>query len=117
MFCFSVIIANAWSVDNPAHIEEYIHYVAQREGVDVGEALKVARCESGLRWGAINHTEKEYSVGVFQINLKAHPHITKEQALNPFFNIGWAIDRMKEGKSGWWTCWTKLFANKWIKTS
>lgn len=78
--------------------------MAQKEGVNVSLALAIAECESGLNKDALNHTKKEYSVGVYQINLKAHTYITERQARNPFFNIGWAIDRMKEGKVHWWTC-------------
>ena len=103
MFAFA-LVASAWNPNNPAHIEEYIHYVAGKEGVSVSKVLSIARCESGFKMGAIHSTDKEYSVGVFQINLKAHPYITLEQALNPFFNISWAIDRMREGLWNWWTC-------------
>lgn len=104
MFLSFTILASAWDADNPESVKEYIHYVASKEGVNVGWALTIAHCESGITAGAIHQSPKEYSVGVFQINLKAHPYITREQALNPFFNIGWAIDRMREGKWSWWSC-------------
>lgn len=104
MFFSGVIVASAWDMDNKESVKDYIIYVAQREQVNVGMALKVAQCESGFNRNALNHTAKERSVGVFQINLKAHTDITEEQARNPFWNINWAIDRLKEGLWHWWTC-------------
>ena len=94
-------------MDNPEHITEYINYVALKEKVNVSDVLAIAKCESGFNKNAINSTEKEYSVGVFQINLKVHKDVTEEQALNPWFNIGWAIDQMTKGKFSMWTCWNK----------
>lgn len=94
----------AWDKDNPESVKEYVGYVAAKEGLNVSSVLKIARCESNFNKDALAHTPKEYSVGIFQINLKAHPYITEAQARNPFFNISWAIDRMKEGLWHWWTC-------------
>ena len=114
---FGVLIANAWSADNPAHIEEYIYYVAGKEKVDITKALAIAKCESRLRKDVIRDSKNdltktsddEYSVGIFQINLIAHKTVTKEQALNPFFNINLAIDQLaKENWGMWKNCYEKI---------
>ena len=91
-------------MDNPAHIEEYIIYVAQKEGVSVTRALVVARCESRLNPIARNTTSKEDSIGVFQINTKVHKDITVEEAKNPFLNINWAMEHLAKGRWSMWTC-------------
>lgn len=107
LFLFGVLIAsqiaNAWSVDNPAHIEEYIYYLSAKEQINVSKVLAIARCESKINKDAIGDNGKSF--GVFQIHLPSHPTITKEQALNPWFNISWSIDRMKEGKWKMWSCY------------
>lgn len=104
LFFGLVVNLHAWDANNKEHVIEYIHYIAEKEDVPVQKVLKIAKCESGFNKDALNHTDREYSVGIFQINLKAHTYITEDQARNPFFNIGWAVDRMREGKWSWWTC-------------
>lgn len=95
---------SAWSADNPAHIEEYIHYVAGKEGIPIGEALAIARCESNFNRFAKNPSSKEKSLGVFQINLLYHP-LTEEEAYNPFININYAMELyLKEGWKPWLNC-------------
>lgn len=101
-FLFGAVIASAWDANNPESVEDYIHYVASREHVSVAKVLAIARCESGIRANAVGDNGKSY--GVFQIHLPSHPTISKEQALNPFFNISWAIGQMKAGRWSMWTC-------------
>ena len=107
LFFFGVIVASAWNPNNPASVEDYIHYIAGKEKVNVSMVLSIAKCESGIRANAIG--DKGKSFGVFQIYLPAHPYITKEQALNPWFNINWAIDRMAEGKWNMWSCYKNMW--------
>ena len=110
-FLFGAILkVSAWDANNPENIKAYVAYVASKEGVNVQDALDVAHCESRYRKGAIrdsindpaNPKDDEYSVGIFQINILAHTNITKEQALHPWFNINWAIDKLAQGK---WSMW------------
>ena|SRR3990167_2184938 len=77
----------------------YIIAVAEEKGVDAEKALSVARCESGLNFWEINHTPKEYSVGIFQINTKVHD-VTIAEAKNPVFNVDWAMTHLEKGS--WW---------------
>lgn len=98
LFFLSFVIAFAWDQNNPESVRDYVIYVAQREGIHVGEALAIARCESRFNKDALN-PRGEYSVGIFQINLKYHP-LTIEEAKNPFLNINYAMDLYLE--KGWW---------------
>lgn len=39
---------------------------------------------------------REDSWGLAQINLPSHPHITREQALDPYFSIDWKLENWGE---------------------
>lgn len=110
MFFSFTILASAWDANNPESVKEYVSYLAEKENLDVSTVMAIAKCESGFNKNALHSTEKEYSVGVFQINLKAHRDVTEEQALNPFFNINWAIDQMVLGHFSMWTCWRPVMS-------
>ena len=71
-------------------------------GIDSNLALKIVRCESGFDSKAIG--DKGKSFGLWQIHLPAHPHITKEQALNPIWSTEWAMEKLKDGKAKIWSC-------------
>jgi len=83
-----------------------IHY-----GIYGHEFLETARCESGLRADAKGDLVqgKPTSFGVFQINETYHPYLTREQMLDPMFNIQWAAQQFKKGKQSMWSCYKKLF--------
>lgn len=67
----------------------------------------VIKCESGWKPNAIG--DKGRSIGLVQIYLPAHPHITKAQALDPVFAINFIIDEFINGNSWKWTCYKTLF--------
>lgn len=83
---------------------------AYRYGIDAEEFIKVAECESSLRANAVGDHGTSY--GVFQIHLPAHPSVTKEQALDPWFNIEWSAQQFAAGKQKMWTCWRTHFGGK-----
>ena len=62
-------------------------------------------CESGFQWDAEgdNHT----SLGVSQLHMPAHPEITKEQALNPFWAIDYAAQQFRLGHQKMWSCFSQ----------
>lgn len=103
-FLSFAILARAWDGDNPESVKEYIIYSAQHEGIDVLKALAIAQCESGFNRNALHQSNKEYSVGIFQINLKVHHDITEEEARNPFLNVNWAMEQMISSGFSAWTC-------------
>lgn len=94
------------------NIEELIKEIAQKEGVDADLAIKVAKCESGLKPKAV-HINQEGSKdrGLYQINDKYHPEVTDEQAFDPVFSIKFFCTAYKAGNLSWWnaskSCWNK----------
>lgn len=92
--------------------ELIIDAYAVKEGILADPLVKTLACESGLRAdakGDFSTTTNTYtSFGVAQIHLVAHPDITKEEALDPFFAIGWAAHQFKLGNQHLWTCAREL---------
>lgn len=91
------------TVKTPAQIEDYIIYKAMAEQLDVNTVLNIARCESRFYADRVGDGGKSY--GVFQIHLPAHPEVSAEQALNPAWNVNWAIEQMVLGKFKMWSCY------------
>jgi hypothetical protein len=54
-------------------------------GVETGNSYNFEAI-GDLNWGG--------SYGVFQINSHYHPHITREQAFDPYFSADWTLARM-----------------------
>lgn len=77
-------------------------------GVDEQIIHQVVFCESSYNPNAQNITNKETSFGLSQINLKAHPTITKEQATDIDFAIRFMVKNISEGKGSMWTCYNKV---------
>ncbi len=62
----------------------------------------IARAESGCRSEATNVTQREYSVGPFQINLRAHPWVTEECARDYWCSAGAALEiERRQGLGAW----------------
>lgn len=104
----------AYSVETPAQVEDYLWYASAREGIDITTVLSVVRCESNFDKGAEHHSSKEDSYGIFQINLRAHPEITKEQALDPLWSTKFAMDQITKGHWSIWSCYNSIYGNKTI---
>lgn len=69
------------------------------------EAIEIARCESGLNPEAVNiHDSEKGSWGLVQINLSAHPEITREMALNKYYASWFLISEIKAGRMWKWSC-------------
>lgn len=93
-------------------IPDLITKICQEEEVDPNLALKVAKCESGLRPNAKNiNAPDSIDRGLYQINSKWHPEVTDEQAYNPEFSIRFFCQAVKANKLDMWdaskTCWNK----------
>ncbi len=87
------------------------HY-AEEYKVDPNLLYLTVKCESGLNPKAINHTTKEYSVGIAQINLKAHKNITEAQAKDPVFSAKFIAKEFAANRAYIWTCYNKINAKK-----
>lgn len=95
-----------YSVENaPLIIEAY----AVRYGIPSEPIIDTLKCESGFNPVAIG--DKGTSFGVAQIHLPAHPDITRDEALNPFFAIDWTAQQFKAGKQGMWSCYRFLYGS------
>jgi len=68
---------------------------AQAKGVDAKYIDSILAIESGYNPQAANDKipENERSYGLGQINLNAHPQISKEQAMDPEFALNFVVDR------------------------
>lgn len=79
------------------------------EGVIGGDGVNklCPNGESGWHPDAVG--DKGTSFGLVQIHLPAHPHITKEQALNPTFALNFIVDEFLLGHERKWTCWRVMY--------
>ena len=89
-------------------VKQRIQYFASKYGVPFVVMDNVVRCESQYNPNAINSTPKEYSVGLVQINLKAHTDITEDQAKDPDFALEFLAKHIKDRPS-MWSCYRSLF--------
>ena len=88
--------------DEKERIKQFIISKAGEMGVDYKLALALSQCESNFNSSAVG--DKGRSFGLWQIHLPAHPKISKEQALDINWSTNWALNKIKEGKAGIWSC-------------
>ena len=86
-------------------IDQRIKYYADLYGVSEITMNHIVKCESGFNPNAINSTPREYSVGLSQINLMAHAHITESEAKDVDFALDFLASNLKAGNGKIWTCW------------
>ncbi len=55
------------------------------------------------------HGRRENSWGGWQINLDAHPEITKSQAQDIVWATNWSAKQWLNNKAHQWTCWRILY--------
>lgn len=79
----------------PSWAQVLIAEKAKETGVPASLISAVINQESGFNPNAQNVNDKERSYGLGQINLNAHPQITKEQATDPGFAIDFVANRLK----------------------
>jgi len=92
--------------------EALIRKIAKEESVDPDLAVRVAKCESGLNWKALNvNTDGSKDRGLYQINDKYHPEISDDMAYNPMIATQFFCKAFKENHINWWNatrkCWEK----------
>ncbi len=91
-------------------IRALICFIALDYNINPILALRIAWCESKLNPNAINiNQDGSEDVGLFQWNLKYHPEITKEIALDPIEATMLFCEAVNEGNLYWWNssknCW------------
>jgi hypothetical protein len=110
LFLFG-ITAGAYEVESPAQVEDYIHFKAQKEGLNVKLVLAIAKAESGLKINAKNPSSS--ASGVFQfINGTFRGYCIEkykfaesmEQKNDPLIQIRCATEMLLEpkGYKHWW---------------
>lgn len=99
------VVAQDWIPSTlPKDPHALVTYYANRYKVSESSMNKIIRCESSWNTKAINKSEIEYSVGLVQINLRAHKNITLDQAEDPNFSIRFLAYNIAKGNSRIWTC-------------
>jgi hypothetical protein len=78
---------------NTADMKKLIIKIASEEGIDPAIALAIAEQESGFNPNARNKSSREDSMGMFQINTKAHPDY--KGGFNPEANTRYAVRMIK----------------------
>lgn len=93
----------------PERIENEIDDKAVEYGVSATLMRKIIECESQgsttVQSYARRNGKRENSWGLVQIFLDAHPHITKEQALDPKFAIDFLAKNIQAGRANMWSCY------------
>lgn len=109
----------AWAQQNPvvynaSTSEEIVRAYAARYAIDADDFVDTLQCESGLRADAKGDHRKGVptSYGVAQIHLPAHPDISKDQALDPFWALDWSARQFKANKQRMWSCWKLRHSGK-----
>ncbi len=86
-------------------IREEVDKKALEYGGDSDRIWRVLMCESGASTTIQSyHTTalgRENSWGLAQIHLTSHPHITKEQAIDPEFAIDYLAKHLTRGTDKW----------------
>lgn len=72
--------------------------------------MQTLKCESSLNPRAIGDHGNSY--GIAQIHLPSHKDITKEEALDPEFAIGWTAYQFSLGNHNQWTCYRNLYPRR-----
>ena len=95
------------ATSSPEWIKGRISHYADYYDVSEITMMNIVNCESRYNQNAINSSPLEYSVGLVQINLRAHLKngITKEMALDPEFSLDFLARMLKQGEGSMWTCW------------
>lgn len=97
------------AVSNLTTQEDVRDYITQVFGSQAKNAIAVAKCESGLNPTRINNNPrtKDYSVGVFQINLFGslrNGRPAEDKLLDAKFNIDYAYEMYQRQGWGPWSC-------------
>lgn len=91
-------------VSTKDEIRLYILSIAEKYHLEAARFLAVAICESGLNPAAVG--DHGQSFGLFQIHLKSHKDVTREQALDPLFAVEWAAKKFLVAPQIW-ACYKK----------
>lgn len=86
-------------------VEEFKYYaveMALQAEVPPQEVLKTIECESN--WDHLAQGDNNSSIGLSQINLPSHPHVSREAAEDPKYAIDFMVNEFEVGNKEIWTC-------------
>ena len=86
-------------------LNDKISSIAFKYHVPEKTMFKIISCESSFNPNNHTQSSRENSWGLVQINLKAHPEITQEEAVNPDFALNYLAKNLAKGNGGMWTCY------------
>lgn len=95
-------------------IINYIKSESKKAGISGDFMVEMARRESNWRWCAVGDFHvSQPSVGMYQINLRWNPSVSKQQALDWKFSVRWAVKEVALGKVSKWTTGRKMISQGW----
>ena len=113
--CFSSTTVEYTHADTPPpSTSDLIAMYAGMYNVPESTLKNVISCESSFQNTAHRKTVKEDSYGLVQINLLAHPDISKADAQDPSFSINYLAQNIAKGnlKQMWYICSRKKVEEK-----
>lgn len=84
-------------------VQECIMYYSEKYNVSASLMAKVIYCESSNNPNAVG--DNGTSFGLSQIHLPAHPHVTREQALDMHFAIEFMAKAFANDDEWMWSCY------------
>ena len=104
-----IIVSKAEAVETITNLtwQEEIHRMWSKAGIDIEKAEKLIACESSNKRDAVHHNPGSTDYGLYQINNKYHPEVSKTCALDYLCSTKEFIRIVKQ--KGWneWSCYAK----------
>lgn len=113
-FLLTANIASAKGIPTKEQINQIEKY-AKIFNVNPAKVYGTIGCESSFtpRQSLIKSKKGvngyEDSWGIAQIHLPAHPEISREEAMNDEYAIGWMIREFSRGNERIWSCYRQLY--------
>jgi hypothetical protein len=101
-------VVSVVATSSPEWIKGRIHYYADLYSVSEDIMNAIVKCESGYNPNARHVDEEEYSIGLVQINLIAHPSIDEYDAKAPNFALSFLAQNLANGNGNIWTCYKMI---------
>lgn len=114
MFLFTVPILSHAQPPTAEQVK-YIENYAKIFNINPARVYKTINCESKfIARQSVIPSKKGYngyedSWGIAQIHLPAHPDISREEAMNDEFAIGWMMREFSRGNQRIWSCYKTLY--------
>jgi hypothetical protein len=105
---------NESRIETSQRVYDQVYNLAVHAGFpDPKLATAIALAESGGNPGAELHTDREWSVGLWQINMWAHPGHSREQLLDPEYNARTAVRISRSGTN--WKPWSAYNSGRYLR--